>query len=286
MLDRLAELYVLSRPDLSADYAKNVLKVCRACSADCRGSLEYTELASWLRSQLGRFSAPTVARYRRIINAVLRWAYVERHVDKLIVLPRVRVEQRLPEAWSVDDIRRLLAEAEKQPGQIGCHPAGLWWTALLETLYWTGARVGAVLAATLRDWDASRRILYLRNSKGRRYAAYVIHERTAEKVTTLANASRSVGHDRIFAWPFSRHYFFRRLRRLVEKAGIAYRPGAFRLTHSIRRACASYLWRRNPVLAQRHLDHTDPRVTFSHYVDPRIANTERDATGVLPFPWG
>lgn len=292
MLDRLAELYVRSRPGLCERYARHIISVSRRCTKAIDGRVESLAIAGWLSQELEQHSSATVAGYRRMICAVLRWALEEGLLDKPIRLPKIRVNRRDPEAWTMGEFTRLLATAESVPGQIGGVPAGLWWRTLLEVLYWTGARVGSVLALAVDDWDSNRRVLFLRNGKSRRVRVYSIPDPTASRLTELA----AYGNERLFFWPKSRAKFFVHLRGIVEKAGIRYRPGAFGLTHRIRRTVASYLWRTDPRAAQRLLDHSSPEVTYRHYVDPSVVGETESVIRLLPrpdteqlalpFPWG
>tara|TARA_R110002049_G_scaffold47902_1_gene138355 strand:- start:47421 stop:48374 length:954 start_codon:yes stop_codon:yes gene_type:complete len=61
--------------------------------------------------------------------------------------------ERLPEAWFPQDMEKILRSAAKEKNEIGQVDAGIWWTALILVVYWTGARISAAMHIRSCDVD-------------------------------------------------------------------------------------------------------------------------------------
>ncbi|MFV0444905.1 MAG: hypothetical protein ACK5Q5_15135, partial [Planctomycetaceae bacterium] len=90
-------------------------------------------------------SPATVNKHLRNLLALWRYAWKKRKVDEL---PRDvsfdREQKKIPEAWSLDELNRLLAAAEQTDESIGGVSSPLYWRALLLTAYYTGVRIDAL----------------------------------------------------------------------------------------------------------------------------------------------
>jgi integrase len=282
----LADSYLADRLGLSDSHRADVRSVALRCARDsghCNGSLPSPpEVAAWLQAALDRGRSPAcVARYRRILAALWRWG-AERGFAFPVALPTVKQPLRLPEAWTVAEVNRLLCQAARQAGHVGPHDAADWWLALILVVYWTGARIGSILAAAPEDWDSAAALLSLRQTKNGRAAVYRLHVQAADALSRIVTRDAA----RLFVWPHSRWNLFRRFRQIVEAAGVPCPTHKrFGLFHRLRRTTISYCWAADPGLAQRQADHSSSEITRRHYVDPRIviANS-RSAADVLPVP--
>jgi len=240
------------------------------------------QIVGWLQRQLDLGKSPaTVAIYRRILRAVIRWGAAEGHCLP-ISLPPIRQTQKPPEAWTVEQVSRILHVASKQPGLIAGRSAADWWTALILLIYWTGARIGSVLEIRPADYDPIKQTLTIRRTKTGKQTVCRLHDQAAQAIKQIYDAMA----DRLFIWPHHRRTLWAAFRRIVEQAGVPApkntRTGLF---HRLRKTCLSYCWAADPAIAQRQADHSSAEITRRHYVDPRLVQAEaRQAADVLPVP--
>jgi len=283
-LPELASLYLGGRLGLTAQYRDSVLSIARRCAAELSPPngqpTTSAGLCGWLQSCLDAGRAPaSVAHYRRILLALLRFG-AARGLCRPVDLPPIRVPMATPEAWTAGEVAAIVRTAARLPGQVGARPAAAWWQALVLCVYWTGARIGSVLAAAATDWDPAASILILRRTKNGRAAAHRLHPQAAGAVERICDP----GAARLFVWPGSRWTLFRVFRRIVESAGVPCPRGErFGLFHRLRRTTLSYCWAADPAIAQRQADHSTAALTRDRYVDPRIVGAAAvSAADVLP----
>ena len=273
---QLARLYVRSRL-ISDAHGRDVLSVSRRASQVVRGNVSVQSLTKYLSGQLQRRSPATVAKHRRLLQAVLNWA-AEQGLCPAMRLPRIRVPARIPQAWTVRDVERLLQAASALSGWVGTVPARRWWPALILAIYWTGARLGTLLAATPSDWDGHT--LILRHSKTGRIQVVRLHRQANEAISRIYDPASP----RLFFWPRSRWALYRDFRKICQTAGVPTEHKAYSLFHRLRRTCLTYCWAADPAVAVRQADHANPETTKRHYVDIRLVLGERQAADVLPVP--
>lgn len=146
----------------------------RRLNAVTEGSVEQFQLA------LGRSTSspsPGPATRANIVTAVRMfcvWAVRTRRitVDPALRLERPRLPRRLPRAvLSVGEVERVLARPDLSTR------GGVRDRAILEVLYSTGIRRMELVGLTLRDLDAERGLLFVREGKGRKDRWVPIGER-------------------------------------------------------------------------------------------------------------
>ena len=71
-------------------------------------------------------------------------------------LPKRRRVVRTPDAYTAEDIQRLVIAARFRIGTICGQPANWWWPGLIMTLFQSGERIGAVMATRWEDVDLER----------------------------------------------------------------------------------------------------------------------------------
>lgn len=160
--------------------------------------------------------------------------------------------------------------------------AAEWWPAVILSAYWTGARIGSLMAASPKDWEPEAAILTLRKTKNGRTATYRLHRQAADAIGKIYRPDA----DRLFPWPHGRWTLFRAFRRIVNAAGAPCQDGqAFGLFHRVRRTTITYCWAADPAIAQRQADHSSAAITRRYYVDRKlIHDTAQSAIDVLPVP--
>lgn len=246
---------------------------------------ELTEslLVGFLAEYSGRVGPSTVNSKRRSILTL--WTQAARDglipaPDRLRV-PRAREYRRAPEAWTVDEVSRLIRTAASVRGQIGRVTRGLWWSTLLRTLWETSSRVSALLSVRPLDCHLEERYLLVRAefTKQGIDQVYWISADCVEAVSRVYDPHAA----RIWDWPFTDRHFFKTLRQIVEAAGLrADKRLAMQLSHKLRRSNLSHVAANGGLeLARQQAGHASAQTTLRHYIDPTIAR-QRSAVDVLP----
>ncbi len=282
VLPALVEQYLSCR-FVSAKYASELRSLARRVQDfSGNGHIPSTEeVVAWLKSL--DVETTTVNTYRRYLLVIYNWMYSEGIISQKPTIPRHKQTEKVPEAWTAQEVEKLLDVVNGLDGTVGKHPASKWWAALIHAVYWTGARIGSILKASPEDFDSERMILKLRKTKNGRERSYQLHPVAVEAILAVFDPDAEL----LFFWPYSYNHLFKAFRKLVVKAGIRYKPGKkFQLFHRLRRTTITYCWIADPALAQRQADHTSAEITKRHYVDPVIAEEALSAVNVLPVLGG
>jgi integrase len=206
----------------------------------------------------------TVNKIVRHVRAVLRQACEDLLVAEVPPWRKLREPTHCPLAFTSDEFSRLLRAAAGEPGTIAGLPAGPWWTSLLRSIWFSGARIGAMLGVTRADVLPERSGFYCRAERQKRHADqfFPVDEAAAATWRRIYNPPRE------YFWPtdFVRITLYRRFGQMLCRAGLD-APTRKRF-HRIRCSCASYL-KRNGGNPTEQLGHSSPAVTRAYY-DPRI----------------
>lgn len=238
--------------------------------------LDELKVAKFLAKRVRERKPATAAKDRSQIRAMWELAARRRMVDAWPTISRIRVPERVPEAWLTEEMERLLASAAQEQTAYEGIPASLWWKAILLVCYDTGERIGSVASIRWRDVRADSILFVAENRKGKRRDIL----RSLKPETILCLRSIRFGRedsDRVFPWPRSKGYLWKRLEIILKRAGLPHdRSCKF---HKIRKTTASYSAAAG-LSAQEILDHSDPKVT-RRYIDPRIV-TRPTPADVIP----
>ena len=189
-------------------------------------------------------------------------------------VPAAPLPETVPRAWTVDELRSLVAAAFATRGTVGDCPAGLWFGTLVLVLWETAERVGAILECRPEDFDGCNLYVRAEYRKGkRRERMYQLSPATASKVAETARCNR------LFFWPMNRGYLWGRYRDVVARAGLG--RGRKMAFHQLRRSAATHYAARGGDATQL-LDHSSPRLTHRWYLDPRLLRRGPAACEVLP----
>ncbi len=224
--------------------------------------------AKWLGWLAERSSRSTTNKHRAHLLCILRLAVKRKKLKALPDVPPLKTSPKLPEAWTVDEVERIISTARQLPGEIDGVPANRWWPALFFVIYDTGSRIGAMLAVAPKSLSLSERSLILLGSttKSGRPQYCRLSDQTVAAVAAIYDPHRP----RVWPWPHIRATLYRRAKRLFAAAGVTYGRDNGGLFHKLRRTSGT-LVAANGGNPQLHLGHADARVTYRHYVDPRIA---------------
>jgi len=176
------------------------------------------------------------------LKTFFKWLARENHIlynpASEIALPKL--PKHLPRViLSIQEVEAILREAEPT------NPSGLRDRAMLETLYSTALRRMELPGLALYDVDLTRRLVMVREGKGKRDRVVPIGERAAAWVDKYLQEARPqllVGDTEAlfltdYGEPMTPEYVAERVRRYMHFAGIK-KPGA---CHLFRHACATHM---------------------------------------------
>jgi len=235
--------------------------------------LNEIEVARFLLARAKVRCPATASKDRAQLRALWEFAARRGLVDKFPAIRRIVVPERIPEAWTSDELSRLVAAAGATKGAVSGIPAGLFWTALLMVLYETGERIGAAMQVR---WDDVRNgmIVFRAETRkaGRRDTCRALSAQCQESLCAIQS-----GSDLVFPWDRSYGYLWYVMGKICKRAGLPQnRRSKF---HRIRKTTASF-YQAAGGSAQSLLDHSSPAVT-RRYLDPRIV-APKPAHELLP----
>lgn len=236
-------------------------------------------VTAFLHSLLERGnSAPTANKARNHLLALWRMACDKRLIRQRPSVPALREPNRVPRAWSPDELASLFGVFEKLTGTVSGVPASLWWLALHTVLYWTGERIGAILQLRWEHIDLKTGWLVI--------PAELRKGKTNDKPVQLPAEAREllgrIGYpkrDVIFPWGKYRGTLWQEYAKILKKAGLPHdRKSKF---HRMRKTTASYFEAAGGNATQL-LDHSQRKVTLA-YLDPTIVKPVQPSD-LLPPP--
>jgi len=287
-LHEWVEHYARTHLGLAASSATQLRVAVRRLGVWAGRSIDTTELSAelvvdWLAWQLRQGWAPATVRSKRLaILTLWRAAHKAGLAPSVGEVPPPRVPRRLPEAWTVEEIGRILGACRRQRGMVGPCQAARWWPALVLVCYDTGERVGALRAISIDDFSAERACVVVRaeHQKLRRDRVLPLSQQTVDSLVRLHSYGCGCHCSVLFPWPFSRDRLWRWFRRIVESAGLRTPKQRMGLFHRLRRTSGSLVEAAGGD-GSRHLGNS--RAVFErHYLDPRIGG--QGQLGYLPRP--
>jgi integrase len=224
-------------------------------------------------------SIATVVKDRTHLVALWGYAARARHVERFPTLPPLKAPGRIPRAYTIEQVSKLVRTARAWPGEVAGLPAGVWWSTILRCGYETAERVGAMLQLRWRDVDLEgRHVVYV--AETRKGATRDIQRAISEGLAGWLAMIRRGPNDRV--WPWIRHHesLWYDLRKITTAAGVPHRG-----FHGLRKTAASYVAKAGGD-ATGLLDHSDPRITRDSYVDPSIAPPRSSLEDLPPLDLG
>ena len=250
----------LRRPPVVADLTEEAL-------ADMRSLLLSRHLApKTINERIGR------------ITALWRFLAMRGMVARHPPTHRLTEPRRIPQAWSMDEMARVLAAVSAARGSLDGIPERLWWRSLILAMWDSGERITALMQAQWGDVDLTGGYLRVpaEHRKGRRTdRLYRIAIDTIASLRAIGQPPREL----VWPWPLHPTYLWTRYGALLKKAGLPH--DARSKFHRIRRSVASYV-EAGGMNATDFLGHSSRSVTL-RYLDPRIVG-EKHAIDVLFRP--
>ena len=231
-------------------------------------------------------SRATINKHRRHLLTLLNWGREWRQTTSTVTSKSLTPVDELlgsPVAWTVEEIGRLLDAAHRSRGRVGAIKLSDFWTALILTIYDTGARKGVLLTITPREWFPAERAICLPACKQKQKTTQwcLVTPQTVDAINRIYCPDAQW----LFNWTHDRHptaswnWLNRCFRELVLAAGLDIEHGLF---HRIRRTSASYKHKYSPGSATYELGHSSSRVT-ERYLDPRIIGGSK-IVDLMPRP--
>jgi len=194
-------------------------------------------------------------------------------------VPKAREFRRLPPAWTVSEVERLVSHCRALPGMVAQIPRSRWWTSLVLAVWDSGERISATLSTATADCNLAERFMLVRaeNQKCGIDRLFWLSDATVAAIAGHYDTGRQL----VWPWPHCRRYLFVQFRSIIGGAGLTAEK-SMGLFHKLRRSNISYTARNGGLdLARQQAGHSSASTTLRHYVDPRIAH-ERSAVDVLP----
>lgn len=239
--------------------------------------LEEDTVCRFLAWLAARQSAVTANKYIEKLSAVWRYANRRGEVSTWPELPKLRQPRRVPEAWSLDQVGVLLSTCRLQTGQVAGVPAEGWWFALCVTLYYTGVRIGALLALRFSDVNFAAGTVTFRAETQKNFSdqKFSLPHLVLESLAAIEFPQREL----VFPWPRSPNLLWGYYEKILDQAKLPNdRRSKF---HRLRRTSASHLAAAGGNATQ-HLGHSGPGVTKA-YLDPEILGDSKQCF-LLPPP--
>jgi integrase len=225
----------------------------------------------------GKICSPaSVAKDKAHLSALWNFAARKRIAAEFPDLPRLKVPTRPPRGYTVAEVSSLVRAARTAHGSIGGVPAPWLWMTLIQSLWYTGERIGSHLRLRWSEVELDAcRITFLGETRkgGIETIQRAIHPDLAQQLRRYRRA------DADLVWPWIEHRrpssLFQSLRLLCQRAGV--KPRGF---HAIRKASGSYV-KAGGGDATDHLGHANPKTTRDHYLDTTITG-QQSALDYLP----
>lgn len=221
----------------------------------------------WLASLHGRLSPVTIANKRRHLLTLWRAAFTLGLTGKPPTrVRRLRIIDQVPRAWTIEEVQALRAAAKALPGVFRKTkiPRSDYMVAFVDFEWDTALRLGDALSVERTDIWPGNFIVIVQNKTGREHRCQ-ISERTLESLERTGFRQRAL----LFPLWGDRSHFYKLFRRLRKLAGLDHGSSKW-----LRRSSATYVEKRHPGAAMRHLGHRTHGLAYRHYVDPRICQED------------
>lgn len=212
-------------------------------------------------------SSYTLRGYVVMLKAILKEAFDVGLISRVPRFPRIRVEKRTPDAWTLEETKKLFEYVGKLDGHVGAIPARLWWQSILLASYYTGLRLSGLLNVYWFQVDLDGQFLKALTNKNKREQTFVIPDDLAVLLREIKEPPR----EKVWEHPYNPKWPDRALRRIVDRAGIpAPKSMHGQLFQKMRRTCITWTAVNDLNMATRVAGHASPETTIKHYVDPRM----------------
>lgn len=225
-------------------------------------------VTGFLADYLADHAPSTVNSKRRALLTVWRAAHRLGLARPPGNIPRVREPVRVRQAWRKPEVEQLVRYCLGLEGMIDGVPRRDYYSSLVITEYYTGARITALRQTRTADCNLADRLLVLRaeTQKPNRDEVVALPDQAVAAIRRLYNPHREL----IWPWPYCRRWWWGAFRAIVEGAGLKVDRNGLGLFHRLRRTNLSYIAREDFRMAVQQAGHSSGSMTW-RYIDQRIA---------------
>ncbi len=239
--------------------------------------LDETTMTALIKHHSQGRAAHTVVTLRNKLMALANYAHKKGLLAEVPDVPRIRVPQRLPVAFTVNEISRLVEAARQVSGERCLIPAGKFWSALFLVAYDTGARAGAIWSLEWTDYRPDTLALLFRAEKQKQRCDQLL--RVSQQTADALGAIQGIYSQRmIFPWDRAECQKSYHIKTILATAGLPH--GRHDQLQRIRKTTASIMHALGAD-ATAQLGHSTDTVTRKYYLDTVNA---QQACDVLPRP--
>jgi len=227
-------------------------------------------LNRWLMESEGVVAPKTIRNRRGDILAIWRYAAEEHGLCQPPIDRRIRavsVQRNIPEAWTLEEMKLLIAAAKNVPGYYQCGvKCADWWECFIRVGYDTALRLSDLLALPVYIGG----MFCVVQEKTQNAITCQLRQTTIEALARMREPKRSL----LFEWNMDRTALWRHWKDFIlTPAGL--KTGHREGPQKLRRTSVSHLAAISEHAAQRHLGHNTPGLARRHYIDPNIADGPR-----------
>jgi integrase len=226
-------------------------------------------VSRWLTARGEKLAPNSVARERSGILAIWNFAQARGLVRLRPAVAPELVPERVPRAFTTDELARLAAAARLASGWVGPVPARAWFPALIAVGLETGERINAILSTPRHCWNRPTLTVPAGVRKGRRQER--VYELSPEACDLVDQVAAHTGPT-VFWWEASGTALRKRWKTITRRAGLG--DGREVQFHALRRSTASHLAAAG-LDATAFLGHSSDRITRRSYLDPRVVDARR-----------
>lgn len=212
--------------------------------------------------------------------AIWRWLHKKSYVE---TWPDVSLESppdRTPVALMADEVDKVLQAIVSEKSPVGNFAGPAFWLALFLVIWDTAERIGAVMDLTWDRVDMSRGWVRFDAEDRKGARADNMLPIAPDTIAALAKL-RGPGEGKVFKWPYCDTYIYRKLGRIMKRAGLP--DNRLYKFHVLRKSVASH-YEAAGGNATELLGHSSRKVTKA-YLDPRITK-KTSAIDLLFRPGG
>ena len=238
-------------------------------------------IADWQAWMIACGLSPVTANsYVTSILVLWRFAWRKRLIEELPRdVEKLPEPKRLPEAWSLEELSRILRAAAETAGNVGDVPAGRFWVMFVLVAYDTGLRLRSLRSIRTCDLDLEAGHVYLPAEAIKQKCDKLVdlHPETLAAIAATHPERREL----LFETPWmSAASTYLRFKKVLARAGVS--SGAI---HQLRRTHGTFVYDAGGEdMALESLGHSDRQVMLRSYIDPRKLTRRGSAVDVLPRP--
>jgi len=231
--------------------------------------LDDLKVSQWLTVRGEKLAPNSVARERSGILAIWNFAQARGLVRLRPAVAPELIPERVPRAFTTDELGRLAAAARQASGWIGPIPANVFFPSLIAVALETGERINAILSTPRHCWQRPTLVVPAGVRKGRRIER--VYELSPEACDLVDRVTAHQGPT-AFWWVSSGTALRKRWKTITRRAGLG--DGREVQFHALRRSTASHLAAAG-LDATAFLGHSSDRITRRSYLDPRVVDAKR-----------